>query len=230
MLALLALLLASPVPADSTQLVLSVSRSWDATQAEVRRYERKPDGAWQPAGPAVSAVLGSAGLGWGRGLHASGLPGPAKREGDRRAPAGVFELRRAVGYAAAAPKTGLPYTQATDSLRCVDDPRSSFYNQLVDESRAHKDWTSAEEMHRPDDLYRLVVWVGHNDAPAEPGAGSCIFLHIRRTPAAPTVGCTAFGAADMEALMAWLDAKQRPVLVQLPQSALDSFRQAWGLP
>jgi L,D-peptidoglycan transpeptidase YkuD (ErfK/YbiS/YcfS/YnhG family) len=85
-------------------------------------------------------------------------------------------------------------------------------------------------MHRPDGLYRLVVWVAHNDAPPKPGLGSCIFLHFREASASVTAGCTAFDSGVMEELMAWLDPKARPVLVQLPQAQRRSLQSAWGLP
>jgi L,D-peptidoglycan transpeptidase YkuD (ErfK/YbiS/YcfS/YnhG family) len=211
---LLALLAASPIPAESRQLVLSVSRDWDDSTANVQRYQRPgADRPWSAIGPPVPAALGRSGIAWGRGLHPGGIAGPIKREGDGRGPAGVFELRLATGYAPEGPRGALlRYRQATDSLRCVDDPRSRFYNQLVDESAVAKDWSSAEEMRRGDELYRLVVWVGHNDAPPEPGAGSCIFLHIRSPAPSTTAGCTAFEAGDLEELLRWLDPAARPVL------------------
>ncbi len=172
MLLVLAVLAApsSPIPPASRQIVLSVSSSWDATDARVRRYERaSAEAPWTAAGEAVGGSLGRTGLAWGKGLHRSGLEGPTKREGDGKSPAGVFDLRLATGYAPEAPAgTRLPYRQATPSLRCVDDPRSAFYNRLVDEREVAKDWSSAEDMRRSDALYRLVVWVGHNDAPAAP--------------------------------------------------------------
>jgi len=44
--------------------------------------------------------LGRAGLAWGLGLHGNPpFPGPIKREGDGRSPAGAFELSSAFGYA-----------------------------------------------------------------------------------------------------------------------------------
>jgi D-alanyl-D-alanine dipeptidase len=183
-------------------------------------------------GPEVTASLGRGGLGWGRGLHAGGGPnGPPKREGDGRSPAGVFDLRSATGYAATPPPgTKLPYRTATPSLRCVDDSASAFYNQLVDEAQVRKDWSSAEDMRRRDDLYRLVVWVGHNDQPVEATGGSCIFLHLRASSTSTTAGCTAFDAAPLEALLTWLDPARRPVLVQLPREAYRALASSWGLP
>jgi len=226
------LLAASPVPRESGQMLLALSPGWDDRAVTVQRYERDtPEAPWRARGRPLAASLGRAGLAWGRGLHGAGLEGPRKKEGDERSPAGVFLLRETTGYAASAPAgTRLPYREATPSLRCVDDPRSAHYNRLVDEARVTKDWTSAEDMRRQDDLYRLVVWVGHNDDPPVAGAGSCIFLHFRETPSAVTAGCTAFDHGVMEELVAWLDPAARPVLVQLPRAVYARIQGAWELP
>jgi L,D-peptidoglycan transpeptidase YkuD (ErfK/YbiS/YcfS/YnhG family) len=230
--ALIAGVLASPIPAESRQLVLVTSAGWDATQGEARLYER--DGAglpWHAHAVPVPVSLGRAGLAWGRGLHAAPTDGPLKKEGDGRSPAGVFELREATGYEPQAPAGArLPYREATPRLRCVDDAASSHYNRLVDEGKVPKDWTSAEDMRRPDGLYRLVVWVGHNDRPPTSGGGSCIFLHLRDRPDATTAGCTAFDDAPLERLLRWLDPKARPVLVQLPAQVRAARSAEWGLP
>ena len=230
MVLLLLALLASPVPADSRQMLLVTSAGWEATQGTARRYERTGVGsAWHPQGAAFPVSLGRAGLAWGQGLHTRPNH-PRKREGDGRAPAGVYRLREAVGYAAApAPGVRLPYRVATKTLRCVDDPASTAYNTLKEDSPA-RDWTSAEDMRRTDDLYRWVIWVGHNDAPPQPGGGSCIFLHLRAAPDATTAGCTAMDEAPMAELLAWLSPAARPVLVQLPEDERRRLSEAWGLP
>ena len=233
MLALAVLLAtASPVPDESRQIVLSVSAGWDQTRAILQPYERRAAGApWEPVGLPIEASLGRAGMAWGKGLHAAGLPGPEKREGDGRSPAGVFELRLVTGYAKAPPAgVRMRYREASATLRCVDDPRSSHYNRLVDEARTRKDWSSAEDMRLTDDLYRFVVWVGHNDAPVAPGGGSCIFLHLRSGPDSTTAGCTAFEPEPMERLLRWLDPAAQPVLVQLPDAEYRARAREWGLP
>lgn len=229
---LLAALVASPVPAQSRQLVLSTAAGWDATRATLQAYERpSAAGPWKAVGPPIEASLGRSGLAWGRGRHDPGLPGPQKKEGDGRSPAGVFDLRVLTGYDAQAPAgTRLAYRRATSTLRCVDDVRSRFYNQLVDESQVAKDWSAAEDMRRPDELYRFVVWVGHNDAPVAAGGGSCIFLHLRQGAGSVTAGCTAFEAEPMLRLLRWLDPDAGPVLVQLPEAEAVSRGAAWGLP
>lgn len=213
-------------------MLLSVSAGWGETQAMVLRYERASAGdGWRRVGGPLAASLGRTGLAWGRGLHKGALQGPTKKEGDGRSPAGVFSLREATGYAEAPPPgTRLPYRQATPTLRCVDDPRSAHYNRLVDEATVSKDWTSAEDMRRSDDLYRLVVWVGYNDDPPQAGGGSCILLHFRETAKDVTDGCTAFDKGRMEELLAWLDPSARPVLVQLPEAERRKLGPLWGLP
>lgn len=213
-------------------MVLSVSAGWDANRAIVQSYERtSPDSPWTPVGAKVEASLGRTGLAWGRGLLAGKPPGPEKREGDGKSPAGAFDLRLVTGYEKAAPPdTRMPYREATATLRCVDDVRSAYYNRLVDEATTEKDWSSAEDMRRRDDLYRLLLWVGHNDAPVVPGGGSCIFLHLRSGPDTTTSGCTAFDPEPMEWLLRWLDKAARPVLVQLPVAEYTLRAAAWGLP
>jgi len=213
-------------------MLLAIAPGWDATSATLRAYERPSTSApWRAVGPAFPASLGRSGLAWGRGLHPAGLVGPRKREGDGRSPAGIFELRAVTGYAETPPEgSRLPYRAASSRLLCVDDPRSSHYNALVDTAEVAGDWSSAEEMRRADALYQYVVWVGHNDRPVEAGGGSCIFLHLRSSPAAVTAGCTAFEPAAMEWLLRWLDPAARPLLVQLPESERRARAAAWGLP
>lgn len=232
MLLLIALLALSPVPAASRQMVLCLSPGWETAHGRLGLYERTSAQApWRAVGEGFDVSLGRNGLAWGRGLHGAALEGPIKKEGDGKSPAGVFDLRLATGYAPQPPpQTKLRYRQATETLRCVDDSASGHYNQLVDERSVRKDWSSDEAMRRPDDLYRLLVWVGHNDQPVAKDAGSCIFLHLRDAPTAVTAGCTAFEPDRMERLLGWLDPAARPVLVQLPTSVMTAVGRAWDLP
>lgn len=173
-------------------------------------------------------------MAWGRGLHGQPpLAGPVKREGDGKAPAGAFALPAAFGYAPAkrAGDLKLPYIAITDSVVGVDDLKSKHYNRILRvDASVKKDWTSQETMRRSDGLYEWGVVVGHNTDPIEPGAGSCIFLHIWRGPGQPTAGCTAMARDRIVALTRWLDAHARPVLVQLPREAYNPLAGLWGLP
>ncbi len=224
---------ASPV-AGASQMVLVVAEDWNTTQARLRRFERSgPNAAWRPVGDAVPVSLGRNGLAWGRGLHGEQLSdAPVKKEGDGRAPAGVFSLPRAFigpGESSGA-SPHFPVHQVTAQTVCVDGVASKYYNQLFEENTVAKDWDSEERMARPDGLYRYGLFVDHNAPNAQPGAGSCIFLHLWRGPGAPTAGCTAMAEPDMLAMLRWLDAAKNPVLVQLPREELVRLAPAWGAP
>lgn len=223
--------------AQSTELIVVTSTGWNSSQATLRRYQRanahKP---WKEVGGPIAVMIGKNGLAWGKGAirvdAQVAQPGdPAKKEGDGRAPAGVFYLSKVFGYAAQEqPGWKMPYIDLTASVECVDDTNSKFYNQIVDRNSVTPDWNSSEHMLRPDDLYRWGVLVEHNSNPAEAGAGSCIFMHIWRGPGQPTVGCTAMPQADLESLIAWLDPKSTPLLVQLPIDQYEKLRAGWRWP
>jgi L,D-peptidoglycan transpeptidase YkuD (ErfK/YbiS/YcfS/YnhG family) len=223
-----------PADDEPLQAVVVLTDGWDATAAVLQRYERSsPEAEWRAVGSSIDVMVGRTGLAWGRGVHGEVGDGPVKREGDGKAPAGIFRLGPAFGYAPvdSVSFVRLPYVGTDASVECVDDVRSRAYNRLVDrDTIAAPDWTSHEEMRRHDGIYRLGVWVDHNVAPVEPGGGSCIFLHIWRGPGVPTIGCTSMAAAELEALLGWLDSRARPVLVQAPRGEYGRLRAALDLP
>ena len=83
---------------DAGQLVLVTTADWDATTGELRRFERDGNG-WRQVGDAAPISVGRTGTAWGIGLTAARNDGPIKREGDGKAPAGVFAIGTAFGYA-----------------------------------------------------------------------------------------------------------------------------------
>lgn len=224
--------------ASATEIIVVTTSDWSAVEGTLRRYERRgPNHKWAPAGQSVTVVVGKNGLGWGSGvvpLDARGIrdaSDPVKKEGDGKAPAGVFSLSRAFGYAPQEqPGSKMPYVPLTPQVECVDDPNSRFYNRVVDRDTVAPDWNSSEHMLRSDELYRWGIVVDHNSDPARPGAGSCIFLHIWRGPGQGTVGCTAMPQEQIESLLAWLDPSREPLLVQLPERKYKSLQKKWGLP
>ena len=225
---------ASPISPSTRQLVTAVIPDWDATTAELRLWTRDGDGPWQPAGAAWQGVIGRTGAAWGVGLHGSGAPsgrsGPRKHEGDGKSPAGVFALTASFGYAGSPPpRAGLPYTPVDARWKCVDDPASRHYNQILDERTVTKDWASAEDMRRTDDVYTWVVEVAHN-AVRTGGDGSCIFLHVWSGPGSATVGCTAMPEDKLVALLAGLSADAAPMFVLLPRAEYDALAPTWRLP
>ncbi|HEX8151417.1 MAG TPA: L,D-transpeptidase family protein [Pyrinomonadaceae bacterium] len=223
-----------PPLACSRQLVLVTTRGWDDVPGTLRRFERKgAGGAWARVGADVPVAVGRNGLGWGAGLvDTGGAAGPQKKEGDGRAPAGLFALGTAFGFAprAEASWLRLPYLPLTPSVECVDDTASRSYNLIVDGSAAGgADWNSSERM-RSVEGYRWGLVVRHNAAPPVAGRGSCIFLHVWAGPGKGTAGCTAMEEASLTELLRWLDPKKTPLLVQLPEAEYARLRAAWRLP
>jgi len=223
---------------SSTQILVVTTADWSAVEGTLQRYERStPRKHWRPVGPSIPVVVGKTGLGWGTGVVAKdsedirSASDPVKKEGDGRAPAGIFRLGTAFGYASQAPGSWrMHYLALTPSVECVDDTKSSSYNRVVDRSGATVDWNSSEHMLRLDDLYRWGIVVQHNSAPATPGLGSCIFMHIWRGPGQPTVGCTAMQKENIETVLSWLDPAAAPMLMQLPVPAYQSLKKRWKLP
>lgn len=234
-----------PFP-QSRQMIVVTTNNWNAVPGTLQRYVRRTlRSAWQPVGKPIPIVVGRSGLAWGAGLH--GEPAtlaqgndPLKREGDGKSPAGVFRLNATFGYAPKG-KAGtlkMPYVASTATMQCVDDTQSAYYNRVVERAQLKQpDWNSHEDMLRKDELYRWGVVVEHNvggvgqsNLKAKPKGGSCIFLHIWNGPNSSTSGCTAMEAELMEDVLRWLDARQQPVLVQLPASEYARLKAAWQLP
>jgi L,D-peptidoglycan transpeptidase YkuD (ErfK/YbiS/YcfS/YnhG family) len=224
------------LPASTRQLVLVTTDDWQAPEGRLSTWEKDQHERWRRRSPPRGVTVGVAGLAWGRGLQsdavATSLGGPRKREGDMRAPAGIFGLSSATGYAPSPPAgTRLPYQHATEELRCVDDPAYPDYNQLRKLPPGQRPaWQSDESMKLGDDQYRLTVFVEHNRDPVLPRAGSCIPLHVWPAPGISSPGCTMMSLADMEVLLKWLDPGAHPVVVQLPRALAEKAVLAWGLP
>jgi L,D-peptidoglycan transpeptidase YkuD (ErfK/YbiS/YcfS/YnhG family) len=181
----------------------------------------------------MPVALGRSGMAWGRGQHSAAGGGPHKREGDGKSPAGGYPLGTAFGAAESLPdgSRGFPYLHAEANNYCVEDTRSDYYNQLGDSRDVSpRGWEKWSELARSDGLFNWGLVVRHNTADTKKGAGSCVFLHIWRGPRRPTSGCTAMAESDLEGVLRWLDAKQKPVLVQLPEPALKAVHADWGLP
>jgi L,D-peptidoglycan transpeptidase YkuD (ErfK/YbiS/YcfS/YnhG family) len=219
---------------QATQLVLVTTADWDADRGIQRRYERGANG-WRQVGDAQPVMIGRNGAAWGLGLHSDGHPGPKKREGDGRSPAGVFPVGEAFGYAPSA-DTALRYAPMRASDYCVDVSGSPYYNRIVDADRVGQAAVAqaTEPMRRDlhadgDQRYRLGFVIGHNPQ-AQAMGGSCIFAHLWKSPADPTTGCTAMAPATMEALLGWLRPDRNPVFVLLPMAEYRRLRAAWRLP
>lgn len=216
---------------NARQLLVVTTANWTATTGSLQRYDRHTDGSWDRVGLPIPVVIGRSGLGWGSGLQSELTPGPAKREGDGRSPAGAFTIGAAFGYDSDKPDwLKLPYVPLTAATECVDDANSKYYNSVVDRVPTQQPvgWNSSEKMRQIPE-YRWGIMVNQN-AHRTSGGGSCIFMHIWDGPASTTAGCTAMQQSDLEEVLRWLDASANPVLVALPVSEYERLRRSWHLP
>jgi len=146
------------------------------------------DGWFDLGGRKVRCALGRSGV----------TPAARKREGDGASPVGVWPIRKVLYRPdRGAPETALPAEPiARDDAWC-DGPEDPEYNRRVKLPFSG----SFERMWRDDDLYDVVVVLGHNDDPPRPHMGSCIFLHLARPGYEPTQGCVALAREDVEAFL-----------------------------
>ena len=124
-----------------------------------------------------------------------------KREGDGATPLGRFPIRQALYRAdrMPRPRTRLPIHAIRDGEGWCEDPADRNYNRLVKLSPR-----SADRLTRDDNLYDLILVLGHNDRPRVRGRGSAIFVHLARPGYAPTAGCIALSRHDLLMLLAEL--------------------------
>jgi D-alanyl-D-alanine dipeptidase len=218
----------------SRQLVVVITPDWTSTVGTLARFDRAtPTSAWtRLVESPIPVVVGRTGIAWGVGFEDVSTEGPRKHEGDGKAPAGIFPLDTAFGFAPrdSMQSVRLPHVQLLSTTDCVDDTASAHYNTVVDRAAVPRvDWNSAEHM-RQVSQYKIGVIVGYNASPPIKGRGSCIFLHIWAGPDSHTAGCTAFDETKLREVMLWLDPNKRPLLVQLTADQYQRLRAGWRLP
>ena len=122
-----------------------------------------------------------------------------KHEGDGATPVGRFALRL-VYYRAdrlAPPETGLARRAIRRDDGWCDAPADPAYNRPVRLPFG----ASHERLWRDDNLYDLMVVLGHNDDPPRPDLGSAIFLHLASPGYRPTEGCIAVALPDLRQIL-----------------------------
>ncbi|MGI8556585.1 MAG: L,D-transpeptidase family protein [Pyrinomonadaceae bacterium] len=216
----------------SLQAIVVTTKDWNAVQGTAQLFERKNTRSnWQAVGKSFPIVVGKNGLAWSDDARMKAETEPHKREGDGKSPAGIFKLASAFGSAAKPAFVKLSYTKLVEGTECVDDVKSSHYNTIGERTQVgNTDWNSSEKMLAVGAQYDLGVFVAHNSNPPVAGKGSCIFLHIWKTDATGTAGCTAMERATIEKILGWLDAGKNPVLVQMPEEDYRRFQPQWKLP
>jgi len=123
-----------------------------------------------------------------------------KREGDGATPRALLPLRRVLYRAdrGPAPACAVPVEPLGPADGWCDDPADAAYNRPV--TLPHP--ARHEALWRDDAVYDVIGVLGWNDAPAERGRGSAIFLHVARPDHAPTEGCVALALPDLRAALA----------------------------
>ncbi|MDQ1244972.1 MAG: hypothetical protein QG565_1313 [Campylobacterota bacterium] len=202
------------------QTILVVGEGYNSSVAILYCFEDNK----KIIGP-IEVNLGYSGLGFGLGKKelSRAKEAPTKREGDKKAPIGVFTLDAIFGYEKDT-EFKMPYLHATKNLICVDDSDSKFYNQIIKKQDVLPN--SFEEMRREDAQYELGIVVGHNKE-QQKGAGSCIFIHVEKYEGAPTAGCTSMSLENIRKIAAWLDRNKNPILIQVTKLQLGEISKLY---
>lgn len=140
-------------------------------------------------GVKIRCALGKAGV----------IAASEKREGDGKSPIGIWPIRFIMWRADKidAPATAFPSRHIQPNDGWCDSETDPLYNRPV----THPYPASAERLWRDDDVYDIVVVLGHNDDPVVAGHGSAIFMHVARPDYAGTEGCVALALPDLRALL-----------------------------
>ena len=196
----------------SQQIILVVSKDFNTSYAFLERFEGS-----NHIGKTLKVNIGKNGLGWGLGeikLNQKKSE-PIKKEGDKKAPAGVFKLSYIFGYE----KNNffnMSYLHSSKNLICVDDTHSSKYNQIINIPNVKP--KSFEYMKRDDKQYELGIVVAHNTDGIKQ-RGSCIFIHVQKHKNTSTAGCTSMTFKEIRKITSWLDKSKNPILIQIPASS-----------
>ncbi len=134
-----------------------------------------------------------------------------KREGDGASPKGRFSFERLYTRVDKHPRPRMgkltPSLIRAEDGWC-DEPRDRNYNRFV----RHPYPASAERLHRTDDLYDVILVLGHNQRPRLRGRGSAIFMHIARPGFLPTEGCIALRKRDLLKIVPLIGRRTRIII------------------
>ncbi|WP_218007535.1 L,D-transpeptidase family protein [Nocardia vinacea] len=186
-----------PYHGDADQVLTVVAEHAADTNATLTAWQRI-SGGWRAAIGPLRAYVGRDGIG-----RAS--------EDSAHTPAGVWTLSEAFGIA---PNDGtrLPYRQVGAQDWWVSDTGSPSYNHYAQcaSGTCEFDEQASENLGQAGPAYEHAVVIDYNRQPVVAGAGSAFFLHVET--GRPTAGCVSIPAADLEAVMRWLDPSAHPVI------------------
>jgi len=119
-----------------------------------------------------------------------------KKEGDKKTPKGEFELKyilyrkdRVFNL-----KTKLKKIKIDKSMGWCDDPKSSYYNKIINYPFKYR----SEKLWRKENTYDIIIIIDYNLNPVIKNKGSAIFLHIAKRKYQPTAGCIAVSKKNIK--------------------------------
>jgi L,D-peptidoglycan transpeptidase YkuD (ErfK/YbiS/YcfS/YnhG family) len=192
--------LATPVPAESTQLITVQAARRKTTYATLRTW-RRVEGCWRAVAGPFNARVGRNGLRLNR------------REGDGTTPIGMFPIGARMYGNEPNPGVRFRYTR----LRCgdwwVEDPSSPAYNtfQRIGCGRRPPFRTTTPDMSKDRTAYAYLAIIEFNMNPIIRGRGSGIFLHVQT--GRPTNGCVSLRRAQLLRVLRWLSPSASPRIV-----------------
>lgn len=159
------------------------------TDFEAISINQGPRGTLMLNGRKIDCFFGKGGV----------TPEKDKREGDSKSPLGAYPIRKVYWRADKGPKPQSPFETIAieENFGWCDEVKDENYNKFV----LHPYPASAEKLWRDDDLYDIIVVLGHNDNPVVKGMGSAIFLHCTKENYAGSLGCLAISNADLRELL-----------------------------
>lgn len=213
----------------SRQLLVLTTSSWNSASGELQRYDRRNDNEnWKPIGKPIAVVVGQHGLAW---AMPGSAPFPEKKEGDLRTPAGVFPIGSAFGFGPGyILKLKMPYTFINNGTLCVNDSQSRYYNRIINSEKIpHPDWKSAQNIRQSaQNMWGAIIDYNTHYPQAE--RGSCTFMHIWQNANRGTSGSVAMAEPEVEKLLTWLNAREKPMIAILPKSEYAMLADMWNIP
>jgi L,D-peptidoglycan transpeptidase YkuD (ErfK/YbiS/YcfS/YnhG family) len=185
----------------ATQLITVVAATSRSTTASLR-FWRKTGDCWLAAGGPWIAHVGFDGV------------SEAKREGDKKTPAGAFGIQPVMYGIDPNPGVHFRYRRIHCGDWWVEDPRSPFYNRFHHVRCGSKPpfRITSEDMSKSPVSYSHLAVIDYNTHPVVPGRGSGIFLHVSAS-GGPTLGCVSLPYAQLVATLRSLRPAAKPLIV-----------------
>lgn len=190
----------------SSQIIVVSNQEKGQYKAIVEAFEKTSSG-WVRSLPSMDAVIGECGF----SLN--------KKEGDLKAPAGIFRIGTAFGTVDKPSNVNLRYKKTSKNDYWIDDVTSEDYNNWVEyEGNPYSRWKSFERLKITN--YKLAFVIEYNMNPVVKGRGSAIFFHVWKGSEVSTRGCSAISETNITELLNWIDPQKNPIVIQGTDSML----------